>query len=410
MPPLDADPRVLGQRIAEARKARGKTQEEVAGFLGYSRPTYIAIEKGDRTARPDEIIKLATYFGRKVNELVRPGEPVTDLQPHLRAVADKMRTGDRSQVALNAAIDKLQSLAEDYRELERIRNDPLQPSYPPEVMQNPRIDPTEQAEVVAEQERKRLGLGDQPVIYLRKTLEWDVGLRIFYTDDLPSNIAGMYAYSAELGACILINRKHPPERRRVSMLHEYGHFLLGTDRYKPGIDYLTISGRKPANERFAEAFALSFLMPASSVRQQFQKILTTTGDFQVADLCRMKHFYFVSLEAMTLRLEQLGLIPKGTWDHLNESGFAPRKADAMLGLASHPTDDSVVPERYRLLAVHAYQRDEIGDSDLAHYLRCDVVTAREEAERTLTSREIEPSGEERTVKMDFPRSLLGETR
>ena len=50
----------------------------------------------------------------------------------------------------------------------------------------------------------------------------------------------MYAYSAELGACILINRNHPPERRRVSMLHEYGHFLLSTDRYKPGIDYLTI--------------------------------------------------------------------------------------------------------------------------------------------------------------------------
>ena len=34
MPPLDIDPRMLGQRIAEARKARGKTQEEVAEFLG----------------------------------------------------------------------------------------------------------------------------------------------------------------------------------------------------------------------------------------------------------------------------------------------------------------------------------------------------------------------------------------
>ena len=42
------NPRILGQRIAEARKARGKTQEEVAEFLGYSRPTYIAIEKGER--------------------------------------------------------------------------------------------------------------------------------------------------------------------------------------------------------------------------------------------------------------------------------------------------------------------------------------------------------------------------
>jgi Zn-dependent peptidase ImmA (M78 family)/DNA-binding XRE family transcriptional regulator len=408
MPQLDIDPRALGRRIVDARKARGKTQEEVAEFLGYSRPTYIAIEKGDRPVKADEIIKLASYFGRKVNELVRPGEPVTDLQPHLRAVADKMKAGDGAE--LDAAIGQLQSLAEDYRDLERVMNAPLRPSYPPEVVLNPRIDPFEQAEATAEQERRRLGLGDQPVIYVRRMLEWDVGLRIFYTGELPSAAAGMYAYSAELGACILINRKHPPERRRVSMLHEYGHFLLSTDRYRPGIDYLSMPGRKPANERFAEAFALSFLMPASSVRQQFQDTVTTTGDFQVADLCRMKHYYFVSLEAMTLRCEGLGLIPKGTWQSLKGSGFSPGKAEAMLGLPSHPTDDSIVPERYKLLAVHARQRDEIGDTDLAHYLRCDIVTGREIAEQTLTSREVEPSGEESSVRMDFPRSLLGEAR
>jgi DNA-binding XRE family transcriptional regulator len=52
---LDAiDPRTLGQRIAEARKARGVTQEETAAFLQCSRPTYIAIEKGDRCQSQDE--------------------------------------------------------------------------------------------------------------------------------------------------------------------------------------------------------------------------------------------------------------------------------------------------------------------------------------------------------------------
>ena len=404
------DPRSLGRRIAEARKARGKTQEDVAEFLGCSRPTYIAIEKGDRPARSDEVIKLASFFGRKVHELVRPSEPVTDLQPHLRAVADKMRSKEPIRSDLNSAIDQLQSLAEDYRELERMMNAPLRPNYPPEVTLNPRIDAADQAEVVAEQERKRLGLGDQPVIFLRSTLEWDVGLRIFYATVLPSKIAGMYAYSAELGACILINRNHPPERRRASMLHEFGHLMLSTDRYKPGIDYLMAPGRKPANERFAEAFALSFLMPAMSVRRKFQDIVATTGDFQVADLCRMKHFYFVSLEAMTLRVEQLGLIPRGTWEHLKESGFAPRTADPMLGLASPPIDDSTVPERYKYLAVHAYERGELGDSDLAYYLRSDVVTAREVVARTLTSQEIESSGEPRTVQMEFHRSLLDEPR
>ena len=35
----------------------------------------------------------------------------------------------------------------------------------------------------------------------------------------------MYAFVTNLGCCILVNRKHPEERRRVSMLHEYGHHL-----------------------------------------------------------------------------------------------------------------------------------------------------------------------------------------
>ena len=141
MPSLELDPRILGQRIAEARKSRGKTQEEVAEFLGYSRPTYIAIEKGERPAKPDEIIKLASFFGRKVNELVRPGEPVTDLQPHLRAVADKMKTGDRFQAGLNAAIDQLQALAEDYLELEKLMRLAAPAELPAEVVLNLKLDP-----------------------------------------------------------------------------------------------------------------------------------------------------------------------------------------------------------------------------------------------------------------------------
>ena len=142
------------------------------------------------------------------------------------------------------------------------------------------------------------------------------------------------------------------------MLHEYGHFLQSTDRYKPGIDYLTMPGRKPANERFAETFALSFLMPASSVRRRFHDIVASTSDFQVADLCRMKHFYFVSLEAMTLRVEQLGLIPRGTWEHLKESKFCPSQGGTTAWVcSSHPSPTAGSLERYKYLAIHAYERE-----------------------------------------------------
>src|SRR5438105_14907330 len=106
------------------------------------------------------------------------------------------------------------------------------------------------------------------------------------------------------------------------MLHEYGHVIV--DRHKPGIDYLTMQGRKPANERFADAFAAAFLMPTTSVRRQFLDVVSSSNDFQVADLCRLAHAYFVSVEAMALRLERLDLLPKGTADHLKESRLPVR--------------------------------------------------------------------------------------
>ena len=74
-----------------------------------------------------------------------------------------------------------------------------------------------------------------------------------------------------------------------------------------------------------------------------------------------------------------------------------------------PVNDFPFPDRYKYLAVAAYERGEIGDSDLAHYLRCDVVEAREIAEATLASREVESTGEENTWRLDFAKSLLNET-
>jgi Zn-dependent peptidase ImmA (M78 family)/transcriptional regulator with XRE-family HTH domain len=403
MPQDRIDPRILGRRLAEARKARGITQEAAAEHLGLSRPTFIAIEKGERPARPAEIVQLAALYGRPVHELVRQTEPASDLQPHLRAAVEKMKPTDVE--VLQTVVADFQRLAEDYRELEQLMKAPLRYNYPPVVALGKRVNVPELAEDVATRERQRLGLGDQPVLNLRSVLEWDVGLRIFYWK-LPSPVAGMYAYAEDLGGCILVNIVHPPERRRVSMLHEYGHLIV--DRYRPGIDYLSAPGRKPANERFAEAFALSFLMPAPSVRQRFHETVTTTGDFQVADLVRLKHYYFVSLEAMALRLEGLGLIARGSWELLKEAGLKVRKAEESLALPSHLETREICPVRYTFLAVHAYERAEITEGELARYLRCDPVTAREIVLRCRTSVEIETTGQQHPLQVDFRRSLLAE--
>ena len=300
-------------------------------------------------------------------------------------------------------IGDLQRLAADYRELEAPMNAPLRYNYPPQVSLDTPLDVAELAEAVATQERRRLGLGEQPVEELRGLLEWDVGLRIFYWP-LPSAIAGMFAYADDLGGCIMVNRKHPADARRVSMLHEYGHLIV--NRYQPGIDYLNMEGRKPAKERFAEAFAVAFLMPAVSVRQRFSEIVAASNDFQIADLCRLSHYYFTSVEATAIRLEQLGLIPKGSWVLIKESKFAPRQAATLLSLPAHHETPDYYPERYKFLAVRAFEQEKISQEQLSRFLRCDPVTARQIVMECLTSKFLANDGCVQAIQLEFQQSLL----
>ena len=125
--PETTDPTVVGQRLREARKECGRTQEEAARHLGCSRPTLIAIEKGTRLAQADEIMKLAELYGRRVHELVRPGAPAVALAPHLRAAVDPTL---RDKGKLDDAVRILERYAEDYRELERLLGAPLTVNIP----------------------------------------------------------------------------------------------------------------------------------------------------------------------------------------------------------------------------------------------------------------------------------------
>jgi hypothetical protein len=143
------------------------------------------------------------------------------------------------------------------------------------------------------------------------------------------------------------------------------------------------------------------------MRRYFNDIVNTTGDFRVADLVRLTHYYFVSAQAAVLRLEQLGLIGKGWWDHLAEAGFRPHAAKRELELqAQTPERQDDYPERYLFLAVQAFQQQAISEGQLARFLRTDRVTARGIVESCLIRRETQSDGGDQVVEMPFERSLL----
>lgn len=230
--------------------------------------------------------------------MVRPDAPNIELEPHLRAALDR-NLCESDEVF--SAIHQLHEFAVDYCELEKIVGARPFQNYPQEV-QVPVSKLADFAEDVAARERSRLHLGDGPVRELRQVLENNVGVRIFSVPT-ASGIAGMYAFVPELGYCILLNARHPQARQRWTLAHEYGHFLA--DRHKPGIDYTQYSERIPSGERFADAFAMCFLMPATGLRRQYFDVTNSRDDFQVADLCGLANYYAVSVQAMTLRLESL---------------------------------------------------------------------------------------------------------
>jgi Zn-dependent peptidase ImmA (M78 family)/DNA-binding XRE family transcriptional regulator len=373
--PLNAvDLRAVGARLREAREARGWTQQDAADRLGVARTTMVAIEKGERRLKPGELVELAGLYGRPVADLLQRGAPAEGFAVQLRGVLPAAPV----DTELLPHLEEFQNLCEDYARLEAMCEAPLRRRYPPEYDIRG-VDPEIVAEDVAVGERNRLALGEGPLLNLRDLLEADVGLRIFQMD-LPSKVAGLFAFTDSLGGCLAVNRNHPPERRRASLLHEYGHFL--SSRYRPEIHLEQRYERRPAAERFAETFARAFLMPASGLRRRFLELeRERSRGITYGDLCRLAHFYAVSVEAMIRRLEELRLVPAATWDRLQLEGFRVREAQRLLGLTPLATDDEILPARFVALAVEAWQEGHLSEGQLARVLRTDRLGARERVRR-----------------------------
>lgn len=56
-------------QLVEARKQKRMTQEEVAGYLGISRPTYAKMEATPEIIQIKDARKLADLFGVEVNDI-----------------------------------------------------------------------------------------------------------------------------------------------------------------------------------------------------------------------------------------------------------------------------------------------------------------------------------------------------
>ncbi|MDE0670544.1 MAG: ImmA/IrrE family metallo-endopeptidase [Caldilineaceae bacterium SB0662_bin_9] len=369
---LRTSPKTIGAMLRHARKARGLTQSEAAESLGVARTTLSAIETGNRQVRPDELLHLSEMYGRTLNELIGAREIISDFPSQFR-MSHLAGTADDAETELFEAVHRFQRLCEDYLFLETTNGVSLRRDYPPEypIM---RYRAEQSGQDAATAERNRLGLGDGPIPNLRQVLEDEVGLRVF-TIPLPSEVTGIFVYNEALGGCMAVNELHPTEHLQWSLSLEYGHFL--TARHRADIAPVQPSPHPNLFERCADAFAGAFLMPATGLQRRFNQAAREAGGLVTPmEIMRLAVAYQVTFQAMTIRLEKLRHLPKGTWERLVGKGFKVSEAQKPTGLQSNEKTGLGLPMRYQLLACRAFEEGEITESHFARLLRLDRLDAR----------------------------------
>ena len=128
------------------------------------------------------------------------------------------------------------------------------------------------------------------------------------------------------------------------------------------------------------------------------------GTVTAADIVQLARFYSVSMEAMTLRLEEMQILRQGVWEEWRKPGKVP-EARVDRSRSVPPCHRQRLPLRYRYLAVQAYARADISEGALARLLRLDRVAARGVVQELTQSSCLLDQGGIALIPMDFTRVI-----
>ncbi len=283
----------LGIKLRRERENLRLTQEDLANAVGLSSEFISLLEIGKRSPSLDSLRALAQYLKKDVAFFLSEKEsPFQELK--------KAKESDRK---FKSEIKKFQKYCEDYLDLEelssrRLESAPLYSCIIPEQM--------------AVQERRRIGLGNEPIRDIFSTVEMN-GLRIYrHPLDNSFKTAGIFIYLEDKQAAFaLVNNALPDADQVVITAHLYAHFLkdrndgLIIDNPDVFVDeYLSLYHPR---ERFAQEFALEFLMPESKIQEILKKDLQSKKP-SYEDAVYMRRYFGVGPSAMLRRLRNLGAI------------------------------------------------------------------------------------------------------
>ena len=288
--------RIVGTKIRKLREEMGLTQEDLAKSVGLSSEFISLLELGRRSPSLDSLSRIAKVLDKKISFFLL--EKIESF--------DSLIKGDKLNLKTKRLLTTFRKYCDDYLWMEEVtgRQSDLAPLYA-----------NVQAEKLAVQERRRLGLGQDTIPQVFSLLE-QRGLHV-WRHPIPEDIhiAGMFVFlDYKQSAFALVNSNQSFHQQILTATHEYGHYLK--DRFdgpiidNPDIfieDYITLyHGR----EKYAQTFALHFLLPPERLIEFIERDLRSK-QLNLEDILYIRRCYDVSFLVMLQMLKKLEYISLG---------------------------------------------------------------------------------------------------
>jgi transcriptional regulator with XRE-family HTH domain len=339
--------KLFGIRLKRAREEVNLSQGSFAKALGLSSEYISLLESGKRTPSFETLLKIAGFLNKNVAYFFE----------EKRSAFESLFAPGLKDERVRKDLQKFRTTCEKYLLLEEQtgRRLDLAPQYS-------RISP----ERLAEEERRRLGLGNEPIRDVLAVCEVN-GCRIV-RQTLPeeARIAGVFVFDAERKAAFaLVNANEPPGLQTFIAAHLYGHYLMDRDD-SPIIDspdvvvdeYVSLY---PPREQFAQTFASRFLVPPAKLRELIEKDIRSKS-LGFDDVLFLKRYFGVSTRAMLRTLLGRGHLPEAKFEEFFKRNPEDREQEVFGGLSGQEErrartlfrkSRAMPSDRYRLLLAEA---------------------------------------------------------
>ncbi|HNS06020.1 MAG TPA: XRE family transcriptional regulator [Candidatus Saccharicenans sp.] len=336
---------LFSARLKKLREDMGLTQEEMGAAVGLSSEYISLLEAGKRTPSIIALSRISRFFQKNVSYFL---EVQTD--PFEILMSDEKLTPATKEV-----LTEFRSCCERYLELEKITGRPANPG--------PLYTGSLSPENLAVEERRRIGLGNEPIRDIFRLCEINGFHLIRMALPEESKISGLLVFLEEKNAAFgLINSTLPFDQQLVAAAHLYGHYLKDRNE-SPIIDnldvlvdeYVTLYSPR---EQFAQAFASKFLIPPSKVRELIDRDIRTRR-LSYADVLFLKRYFGVSTVAMLRTLRLMSYLSRSQFEAYFKFDHQ-KEEEAIFGAISTEERGSageqsglILPERFYLLKKEA---------------------------------------------------------